>query len=102
MPRRPPKNTTEKPNIEESLKKKQQLEDLIFSNETLDGLISPDIPSMKPERIMNFDALKNVTSTFNIQNLKKISNNLVVLSSTHLSSNLLLLNSQSNPDLVIA
>lgn len=58
MPRRPPKNTSTKPNVEEALRKKQQLEDLIFSNDTLDGLTAPDIPAMKPERIMNFDALK--------------------------------------------
>lgn len=63
MPRRPPKNTSTKPNVEEALRKKQQLEDLIFSNDTLDELTSPDIPAMKPSRLMNFDALKTEVET---------------------------------------
>ena len=43
---------------EEALKKKQELEDLIFNDDILDELGSPDIPSMRPARIMNFDNLK--------------------------------------------
>ena len=59
MPRRKPKNTVA-PNLskEDALKKKKELEDLIFNNETLDGLGSPDIPPMKSTRVMNFDVLK--------------------------------------------
>ena len=59
MPRRKPKaQVGVKITKEEALKKKKELEDLIFNDEILDELGSPDIPSMKPARIMNFDNLK--------------------------------------------
>ncbi len=64
MPRRPPKNKEGSPiTKEQALKKKQELEDLIFNNETLDGLTAPDIPPMKPSRVMNFDSLKTEVET---------------------------------------
>jgi len=64
MPRRPPKNKAGvKLSKEDALKKKQELEDLIFNNDTLDGLGSPDIPPMKPVRLMNFDSLKTEVET---------------------------------------
>jgi hypothetical protein len=59
MPRRPVKNKVESAlTKEDALRKKQELEDLIFNNDVLDGLGSPDIPAMKPSRVMNFDTLK--------------------------------------------
>ena len=59
MPRRKPKaQQGAKMSKEEALKKKQELEDLIFNDDILDELGSPDIPSMRPARLMNFDNLK--------------------------------------------
>lgn len=64
MPRRPPKNKAGvKLSKEDALKKKQELEDLIFNNDNLDGLGAPDIPPMKHVRIMNFDSLKMEVET---------------------------------------
>jgi hypothetical protein len=63
MPRRTPKIKSTNLSKEDALKKKQELEDLIFNNETLDGLGSPDIPPMKPLRVMNFDSLKTEVET---------------------------------------
>jgi hypothetical protein len=64
MPRRPPKNKAGvKLTKEDALKKKQELEDLIFNDEMLDGLGAPDIPPMKPMRMMNFDSLKTEVET---------------------------------------
>jgi len=63
MPRRTPKIKATNQSKEDALKKKQELEDLIFNNETLDGLGSPDIPPMKPLRVMNFDSLKTEVET---------------------------------------
>jgi hypothetical protein len=58
MPRRPPKNKAGvKLTKEDALKKKQELEDLIFNDEMLDGLGAPDIPPMKPMRMMPIDRI---------------------------------------------
>jgi len=64
MPRRPPKNKPEtKLTKEDALRKKKELEDLIFADDLLDDLGSPDIPPMKPSRMMNFDNLKTEVET---------------------------------------
>ena len=60
MPRHKPKNKTgQKLSKDDALKKKKELEDLIFNDEILEGLGSPDIPPLKSARIMNFDLLKS-------------------------------------------
>ena len=59
MPRRKPKQQVETTiTKEEALRKKKELEDLIFNDEMLSDLGHPDIPGMKPSRMMNFDNLK--------------------------------------------
>lgn len=64
MPRRPPKNKVDsKLSKEQALQKRKELEDLIFNDQTLDGLTAPDIPAMKPSRVMNFDSLKTEVET---------------------------------------
>ena len=69
MPRRPPKNKAGvKLTKEDALKKKQELEDLIFNDEMLDGLGAPDIPPMKPMRMMNF-LLSEISEKINIQSV---------------------------------
>ena len=55
MPRRKPKQQISK---EQELKIKKQLDDILLADEMLEGLSTPDIPPIKPIRMMNFDATK--------------------------------------------
>lgn len=52
MPRRKPKSQISK---EQELKIKDQLDKILLADEMLEGLSAPDIPPIKPVRIMNFD-----------------------------------------------
>lgn len=57
MPRRKPK----KPNLskEAELNLKNKLDGIVLADEMLAGLSTPDIPSMKPQRFINVDLVKN-------------------------------------------
>lgn len=55
MPRRKPKSQISK---EEELKIKKQLDDILLADEMLEGLSTPDIPPIKPVRMMNFDTTR--------------------------------------------
>ena len=55
MPRRKPKQQVSK---EQELKIKKQLDDILLADEMLSGLSAPDIPPIKPVRMMNFDAAR--------------------------------------------
>ena len=55
MPRRKPKSEISK---EQELKIKKQLDDILLADEMLEGLVTPDIPPIKPVRIMNFDSTR--------------------------------------------
>lgn len=61
MPRRKPKNTTI--SKEQELKVKKQLDEILLADEMLNGLDSPEIPPIKPVRIMNFDVAKAEVET---------------------------------------
>ena len=56
MPRRKPKQQISK---EQELKIKKQLDDILLADEMLSGLSTPDIPPIKPVRMMNFDVTKS-------------------------------------------
>lgn len=55
MPRRKPKSAVSK---EQELKIKKQLDDILLADEMLEGLSAPDIPPIKPVRMMNFDTAR--------------------------------------------
>ena len=55
MPRRKPKQQVSK---EEELRIKKQLDEILLVDEMLEGLSAPDIPPIKPVRMMNFDTTK--------------------------------------------
>lgn len=55
MPRRKPKSQISK---EQELKIKKQLDDILLADEMLEGLSTPDIPPIKPVRMMNFDTTR--------------------------------------------
>lgn len=74
MPRRKPKEKPDgKISKEEALRKKKQLEDLLFADDLVNEMGTPDIPPMKPVRLMNFD---NIKTEVEIQ-AKSILNSLV-------------------------
>jgi len=57
MPRRKPKkNNLSK---EEELKLKEKLDGIILADEMLSGLTTPDIPPIKPQRVIDIDNVKN-------------------------------------------
>jgi len=61
MPRRKPKN----PNLskEAELNLKDKLDGIVLADEMLEGLSTPDIPAMKPQRFINVDSVKNEVET---------------------------------------
>jgi hypothetical protein len=57
MPRRKPKNN--QLSKEKELEIKKSLDDILLADEMLNGIESPDLPPLKPQRVVNLDNMKN-------------------------------------------
>lgn len=57
MPRRKPKNN--QLSKEKELEIKKSLDDILLADEILNGIESPDLPPLKPQRVVNLDNMKN-------------------------------------------
>ena len=56
MPRRKPKN--KQLGKEKELEIKKSLDEILLADEMLNGIESPDLPPLKPQRVMNLDSIK--------------------------------------------
>ena len=56
MPRRKPKN--KQLSKEKELEIKKSLDEILLADEMLNGIESPDLPPLKPQRVMNLDSIK--------------------------------------------
>ena len=59
MPRRKPKNKNL--SKEQELQLKDKLDGILLADEMLAGLSAPDIPPIKPQRLLNVDGVKYST-----------------------------------------
>jgi hypothetical protein len=84
MPRRKPKKN--KLSKEQELQLKDKLDSIVLADEMLSGLSTPDIPPMKPQRIINADSVKTeveMEARSILESLSKFYNDMEALPEDH-------------------